>query len=283
MNMNEPQKSLFSFLLVEGGGQSIAELSPAPVSPVLLALTSMIDGDRVVVCSQTTLANNLGIHRTTFHRAVKALEKSGLIIKLGRSSYQVLSVEKMRQTLHHATFEPQTLHHATFEGVNVAPCDIQGQTLHHATFTGQESENHTSYNILPLRGSSSARAHARIATPPTEQEKIARLEQIITDKLGREVWDRSTNWAEFYERANRDIELIEDAVIAYQEKVIEAGQNHSFTRLLNFVKRERASREKQERAANPTRPAYRPVELHGEASRATESELERLNEFLNGS
>lgn len=283
MKNNEPQKSLFFFLLNEDGGELIAKLSPAPVAPVLLALTSVCNGDMVVKCSQTTLSKNLGIHRATLHRAVKALESAGLIVKLGRSEYRILSVNEMRQTLHHATFNAQTLHHATFEGVNVAPCNIQPQTSHHATFGKPESGDDTSYNILPLRGSSSARTGARIATPPTEQEKIVRLENIIVEKLGRQVWDRSTNWAELYNRANRDIELIEDAVIAYQEKVLQAGQNHSFTRLLNFVKRERISKEKQEQKANPTRPAYRPAELHGHAAKATQDELERLSRFLDGS
>ena len=253
MKNNEPQKSLLCFLLNEDGGELIAKLSPAPVVPVLLALTSVCNGDMVVKCSQTTLAKNLGMHRGTLHRAVKALESAGLIVKLGRSEYRILSVNEMRQTLHHATFGKP------------------------------EGGNDTFVNILPLRGSSSARTGARIATPPTEQEKILRLESIIVEKLGRQVWDRSTNWAELYNRANRDIELIEDAVIAYQEKVIQAGQNHSFTRLLNFVKRERISKEKQEQKANPTRPAYRPAELHRHAARATQDELERLSRFLDGS
>lgn len=283
MKSNEPQKSLFCFLLNEDGGELIAKLSPAPVVPVLLALTSVCNGDMVVKCSQTTLAKNLGMHRGTLRRAVKALESAGLIVKRGRSVYLVLSVNEMRQTVHHASFNAQTVHHAAFEASNGAPCIIQQQTVHHAAFEKPESGNDTFVNILPLRGSSSARTGARIATPPTEQEKIVRLENIIVEKLGRQVWDRSTNWAELYNRANRDIELIEDAVIAYQEKVIQAGQNHSFTRLLNFVKRERISREKQEQKANPTRPAYRPAELHGHAAKATQDELERLSRFLDGS
>ena len=282
MKNSEPQKNLITFLLAEGGGEYVAKLSPAPVVPVLLALTSMADDDRVVACSQTALAKNLGMHRATLNRAVKVLERAGLILKLERSSYQVLSVEEMRQMSHGATLSSETSHHATFEGANVAPCDTQDQMSHHATLAGRESGDHTSLNILPLRGSSSARMCARIATPPTDQEKIARLQKIITEKLGREVWERSTNWAELYDRANRDIELIEDAVIAYQEKVIEAGQNHSFTRLLNFVKRERASREKQAQAATTRRPYDRRVEVDAGARKATKEEIQRLREILSG-
>ena len=278
MKNSEPQKNLITFLLAEGGGRYVAKLSPAPVVPVLLALTSMTDDDRVVRCSQTSLSENLGMSRMTLHRAIEALEKAGIIEKVGRSCFKVLDVEAVRGMYHHDTNEVRMYHHDTNNGQTYHHDTFKGVMYHHDTNEVRGEVNHTSYNILPLRGSSSA----RIATPPTDQEKIARLQKIITEKLGREVWERSTNWAEFYDRANRDIELIEDAVIAYQEKVIEAGQNHSFTRLLNFVKRERASKEKQAQAAAPRRPYDRRVEVDAGARKATESELRRLEEILNG-
>jgi DNA-binding FadR family transcriptional regulator len=282
MKNSEPQKNLITFLLAEGGGRYVAKLSPAPVVPVLLALTSMTDDDRVVRCSQTSLSENLGIGRMTLHRAINALEKAGIIERVGRSCFKVLDVEAVRRMYHHDTNEARTYHHDTNNDQTYHHDTFEGVMYHHDTNEVQGDANHTSLNILPLRGSSSARMCARIATPPTDQEKIARLQKIITEKLGREVWERSTNWAELYDRANRDIELIEDAVIAYQEKVIEAGQNHSFTRLLNFVKRERASREKQAQAATTRRPYDRRVEVDAGARKATESELRRLEEILNG-
>ena len=104
MKNSEPQKNLITFLLAEGGGRYVAKLSPAPVVPVLLALTSMADDDRVVACSQTALAKNLGFGRVTLWRAIKrskkqaSLKRSGGLVLRFWTSKRFVECFTMKQT-----------------------------------------------------------------------------------------------------------------------------------------------------------------------------------------
>lgn len=269
----QPQKNYLAFLVSGGGGRWLANQCKSPAVPVLMSLLGLVDAHNVVSCSQSMIADALGYSLPTVKRAFKDLKRLGVLKVLKRGSYALLSCEALERKYHNDTLGGLKYHNDT----------LGGRKYHNDTLApdeGTKSGVETVINKLPLRGSSSAGVRPRATTAKDKQEKIRKLEEIVVSNLGATVWAQSTNWFDLIDRANWDLAVVTDSCIAYREKVIDAGQRHQFSRLMNFVKREAQSKAQQEKKHSQPRPNYKPPSLHSEGSKITENEMAKLKGLI---
>lgn len=272
MDHINPQKSLCLFLLREGGGKWLAGKSGGPVVPLMLAMCQMADAHNVVECSQADVADCLGYSIATVKRCMKFLMDFEVIRRVRRGVYVLISYESLKQKYHGDTFGGEKYHGDTLKTVK----------YHSDTFGSSEaskSAGDTYIKELTAKAVSSARTHTRATAVEIKQQKIAKLEEIISRNIGPNVWSQSTSWHELLDRADWDLEVIADAVVAYADKVTGAGHDHRFSRLYNFVVRQVEGKRKRE-AGTTSPPSYsRNIQDTG-GERLTEIEMQELRRFM---
>jgi hypothetical protein len=273
MDHNNPQKTLARFILSEGGGQWLASQGSGPVVPVVLALVLLADDHNVVECKQADLAGAVGFGLSTIKRAFKSLHDLGIIRSVRRGVYVLASYESLKVKCHSETLGAEKSQSETRKALK---CQSE-------TFDGEKEAIQpglSSYNKLLLR-SSSPRPPARASSIAEKQEIILRVEEIVARNISPHAWAQSTSWHELIDRADWNLEIISDALVAYADKVIGSGQPHQFSRLYNFVVREVEGRRKREMMAVQSRPNYNPPNLDTGGEKITGEEMKELQRFLN--
>ena len=266
------QKSLARFILREGGGKWLGELSGLPVPSVLLALDSLADSQGIVECTQREIAEGLAIGRRTMSKCFVFMKAKQLIKSVRRGVYSLISYENL------SVMRSQCAQVAVMR----TQCTQVGDMRTQCTQVGPENEGLTIYKETISKEIVSS-AQARATTTPFEekQQKIARLEKIVTRNISAQAWNQSTSWHEMLERARWDMDVLTDAIVAYADKVTGSGQKHQFSRLYNFVVRELESRQMRAAMQTQARPNYNPRPLISEGARITENEMEDLKGFFN--
>ena len=279
MTHNNLQKTLSRFILREGGGKWLGELSGLPVPSVLLALDALADGQGRVECTQSEIAEGLAMGRRTVSKCFVFMKAKELVKSVRRGVYSLVSYESL-------TVMRSQCAQVAVMSTECAQVVETGETLTvMSTECAQVDEAEQGLTIYKETISkeivSSAQARATTTTFKEKQQKIARLEKIVTRNIGAQAWNQSTSWHEMLERARWDMDVLTDAIVAYADKVTGSGQKHQFSRLYNFVVRELESRQRRAAMQTQARPNYNPRPLVSEGARITENEMQDLKGFFN--
>ena len=238
-----------------------------------MCLVGLSDAHNVVECSQMMIADSLGYSLATVKRAFRDLKTLEILQTLKRGKYTVLPCEALARKCHSDTLDGRKCHNDT---LITSECHSDTFAIDQAPKSGE----HTYINKLPLRGSSRAGVRPRATTTKEKQDKILGLEKIIVSNLGEVVWAQSTNWVDLIDRAQWDLDVVTDSVIAYREKVLDRGQRHQFSRLLNFVKREAQSKSQRAAINEQPRPNYKAPVMNSAGAKITEKEMEKLKGLI---
>lgn len=252
----------------------LSGLEKSPVVPVLLCLCGLAGDDWSVSARQADIAKMIGLSTRSVVRAFTALAGRGFISKVRRGCWMVTGDSGA-----HSYVTPCHLSQSY-----VTPCHLSQEKQSYVTpchLSEEQSPAGHIYKELPLRGSSSAGVSTRDTTTEKSQEKVRRLEEIVTSNLGERIWGSSTNWVAVMDRAEWNLDVVTDAVIAYKEKVIDVGDRHMFSRLLNFVKMEKAALDRRyEKEQKKTERPDSSVFTERTGQRVEEIDLMTLKEFL---
>ena len=271
MNDISIQKTLPLFLLREGGGKWLGSETVLPVVPILLALFSMRDKDNLIRCTQAELADNLNIGLRTVGKAIVFLKKREILKQPKRGHYQIISYRELVD-----------MRNGCAQVVDMRNGCAQVQVMRNGCALDSDlGKGLTINNTNPKGLVSSAGARAGTTDLQNKKEKIFKLQEIVTRNIGPYVWNQSTSWHEMLERANWDMDILTDAIVAYADKVTGSGQRHQFSRLYNFVIREIENKRRRAVMQSQARPNYNPPKLSSDGPKITEREMEKLKDFFN--
>ena len=274
-----PQDFACQFL-TSGNAAKLSSLEKCPAVPVLLCLCGLADVEGRAEVTQKVVGDMLGLSRRSIVRAFNTLADRKFILKSSRGAWTVQldddehDLQSYVPPCHSSHSYVTPCHLSQERGSYVPPCHSAEKV----------EETSVIYKELPLRGSSGAGVSTRDTTTQDRQQIVFQLEKIVTETLGQQVWHSSHNWVAALDRASWNMDVITDAVIAYKEKVLDVGERHMFSRLLNFIKIEKAAfdrryEKEQKKTERPDAAVFEKDRSQGQ--RVETDDLERLKEWLN--
>jgi hypothetical protein len=265
------QKTLSWFILRDGGGKWLGQETSLPVASVLLAINALADSSGAVKFTQAEISEALNIGLRTVGKCFVFLKNRSIISQIRRGEYRLAPTENLRD-----------MRNECAQVADMRNGCVLGDDMRNGCALGaSKKEADTIHNTNPKGLVSSAGARASTTDFQEKKEKIARLEEIVTRSIGPYVWNQSTSWHEMLERANWDMTVLTDAIVAYADKVTGSGQRHQFSRLYNFVVREIENKRRRAAMQSQARPNYNPPQLTSDGPKITESEMENLKDFFN--